>query len=221
MTIEEHQGFRGKLDPTICDTTPYYADRTIEFLVNTPYLLKVPESSSTTATADNGSYNSPYNNMKTVSRIHQYVSSDDHVCVIWIEDLTNYTELARRIKMSSSNNSKAMVFIFINPLKNSGNGLFWIRILIPSIGNNATSVMASQRLNENALVNKDYGLWLCIIFTSVITELQDDIMDYSYLVNCELDIWAPCGWNYCKPTCVRKYGEKYSDFSSSGMSGCY
>ncbi|KAG2228010.1 hypothetical protein INT45_012034 [Circinella minor] len=151
VDVEEHQGFRGKLDPTICDTTPYYADRTIEFLVNSPYLLKLP-ASSTSTTTDNSSYSSPYSNMKTVSRIHQYVSSDDHVCVIWIEDLTNYTELARRIKMSSSNNSKAMVFIFINPLKNSGNGLFWIRILIPSIGNNATSVMASQRLNENALI---------------------------------------------------------------------
>ncbi|KAI9496808.1 hypothetical protein BDB00DRAFT_869033 [Zychaea mexicana] len=141
VEIAEHQGFRGKLDPAICDTMPYYADRTIEFLVNVPYLLKTPP-------ADNGVWGTT----QTLSKIHQQVSSDDHVCIVWIEDLTNYTELARRIKMSSSNNAKSMVFIFINPLKNSGNGLYWIRILIPSIGNNATSVMASQRLNENALI---------------------------------------------------------------------
>ncbi|KAI8143751.1 hypothetical protein BJV82DRAFT_609285 [Fennellomyces sp. T-0311] len=141
VEIAEHPGFKGKLDPAICDTTPYYADRTIEFLVNVPYLLKLPASD-----------NSVWGTTKTISKIHQQVSSDDHVCIIWIEDLTNYTELARRIKMSSSSHAKAMVFIFINPLKNSGNGLYWIRILIPSIGNSATSVMASQRLNENALI---------------------------------------------------------------------
>ncbi|KAI9254631.1 hypothetical protein BDA99DRAFT_574375 [Phascolomyces articulosus] len=143
VEISDHQGFRGKLDPSVCDVAPYYADRTIEFLVNAPYLLKTPSPTDEST---------GWSSTKTISKIHQHVSSDDHVCVVWIEDLTNYTELARRIKMSSSNNSKAMVFIFINPLKNSGNGLYWIRILIPSIGNNATSVLASQRLNENALI---------------------------------------------------------------------
>lgn len=45
-----------------------------------------------------------------------------------------------------------MVYIFINPLKNSANGLYWVRILVPALGNTPTSIAASQRLNENALV---------------------------------------------------------------------
>lgn len=45
-----------------------------------------------------------------------------------------------------------MVYIFINPLKNSADGLYWVRILVPSQGNTPANVAASQRLNENALV---------------------------------------------------------------------
>lgn len=83
-------------------------------------------------------------------QIHQQVSMDDHVCVIWIEDLANYKQLAKRIKTEGS--GKAMVYIFINPLKDSADSLYWVRILIPPFGNGATSIVASQRLSENALI---------------------------------------------------------------------
>ncbi|KAI8384823.1 uncharacterized protein BYT42DRAFT_563753 [Radiomyces spectabilis] len=141
INMGKHRGFKGKLDRAICHTTPYYCDRTIEFLVNVPYFLNEPPADDVT-----------WGTTKTISKIHQQVTSDDHVCVIWIEDLMGYEQLAKRIKTHSLSTSKAMVFIFVNPLKNSGNGLYWVRILIPTAGNNAVSTMASHRLSENALI---------------------------------------------------------------------
>lgn len=106
-----------------------------------PYFLKKPAADTM-----------EWGNMNTISKIHQQISSDDHVCVIWIEDLAHYKSLANLIKSSSSTNSKAMVYIFINPLKHSANSLYWVRILVPSYGNSPASLLASQRLHENALV---------------------------------------------------------------------
>lgn len=106
---------------------PYYADRTVEFVANVPYFITAPE--------------------KTLDLI----TEDDRVCVIWIKHLVNYTSLAQRIK-SANPTSKFMVYIFIHPLPNTANGLYWIRILVPPFGNTPAAIVASQRLNENALV---------------------------------------------------------------------
>ncbi|KAL0143129.1 hypothetical protein V8B55DRAFT_1474509 [Mucor lusitanicus] len=141
VNTRQHRGYKGKLDASICETIPYYSDRTVEFIVNVPYFLKKPAADSM-----------EWGNMNTISKIHQQISSDDHVCVIWIEDLAHYKSLASLIKASSAASSKAMVYIFINPLKHSANGLYWVRILVPPQGNTPASVLASQRLNENALI---------------------------------------------------------------------
>lgn len=115
----------------------------MEFVVNVPYFLHTPPNDDNT-----------WGSASNITKIHRMVSADDHVCVIWIEDLDNYTALAKRIKTSNSSNAKSMVYIFINPLRNSANSLYWIRVYIPLIGNNATSVVSSQRLNDNALVSR-------------------------------------------------------------------
>ncbi|EPB83117.1 hypothetical protein HMPREF1544_10155 [Mucor circinelloides 1006PhL] len=141
VNTTQHRGYKGKLDASICETIPYYSDRTVEFIVNVPYFLKKPAADTM-----------EWGNMNTISKIHQQISSDDHICVIWIEDLAHYKLLASLIKASSSVNSKAMVYIFINPLKHSANGLYWVRILVPPHGNSPASLLASQRLNENALI---------------------------------------------------------------------
>lgn len=148
---ESHKGYKGKLDSSICETLPYYSDRTVEFIVNVPYFLKSPPADNIT-----------WGNANTITKIHQQISSDDHVCVIWIEDLNNYKSIAKLIKNSSSPISKAMVYIFINPLKNSANSLYWVRIIVPSQGTTPANIAASQRLNENALVQAHkihFKLW--------------------------------------------------------------
>ncbi|KAI8067251.1 hypothetical protein BDF21DRAFT_111951 [Thamnidium elegans] len=139
VNTKDHKGYKGKLDTSICETLPYYSDRTVELVVNVPYFLKPPPVDDIT-----------WGNANSITKIHQQVSSDDHVCIIWIQDLDHYKSIAKMIK--SSVNSKAMVYIFINPLKNSANGLYWVRILVPALGNTPTSIAASQRLNENALI---------------------------------------------------------------------
>lgn len=143
VNTKDHKGYKGKLNPSICETLPYYSDRTVELIVNVPYFLKMPPTDDIT-----------WGNVNSITKIHQQVSSDDHVCIIWIEDLDHYKSIAKIIKSSSSPNSKAMVYIFINPLKNSANGLYWVRILVPALGTTPASIAASQRLNENALVSK-------------------------------------------------------------------
>ncbi|KAI7867850.1 hypothetical protein BDF14DRAFT_1956776 [Spinellus fusiger] len=139
VNIKYHDGFKGKLDSDICEKAPYYADRSVEFLANVPYLLKVPPEN--TSSWQGG-----------ISDIHQQVSVDDHVCIVWIEDLTRYEELAKRIKASSLPSSKTMVYLFINPLKKSADGLYRIRIYIPSSGSQTGPILPTQRLNENALL---------------------------------------------------------------------
>ncbi|KAI7899745.1 uncharacterized protein BX663DRAFT_532705 [Cokeromyces recurvatus] len=136
-----HKGYKGRLDASISDTIPYFSDRTTEFLVHVPYFIRMPPDNDT-----------KWGKVDSFSSLYQDVSSDDHVCVIWIEDLSNYKSLANLIKTSNPSNSKAMVYIFINPLKNGANGLYLIKILIPSVGNTPSSILASQRLNENALI---------------------------------------------------------------------
>jgi hypothetical protein len=111
---------------------PYYADRTVEFVANVPYLItSTPEKT-----------------------LLDQISADDRVCVIWIKHLVNYTSLAHRIKAANPA-SKFMVYIFIHPLPNTANGLYWIRILVPPFGNTPAAIVASQRLNENALVKRN------------------------------------------------------------------
>ncbi|KAL9543689.1 hypothetical protein MBANPS3_007993 [Mucor bainieri] len=141
VNTRQHRGYKGKLDASICETVPYYSDRTVEFVVNVPYFLKKPAADTM-----------EWGNMNTIAKIHQQIASDDHVCVIWIQDLAHYKSLASLIKASSAPHAKAMVYIFINPLKHSANGLYWVRILVPPQGNSSASVLASQRLNENALI---------------------------------------------------------------------
>lgn len=146
VETSSHRGFKGKLDESICDRIPYYSDRNVEFVVNVPYFLKKPKDSM------------EWGNANSISKIYQQISSDDHVCVIYIEDLTEYKQLAKMIKTNSLSTSKNMVYIFINPLKNSANGLYWIRILVPPFGHNTSAIVASQRLFENALV---IDIYLC------------------------------------------------------------
>lgn len=148
VSTRQHRGYKGKLDASICDTIPYYSDRTVEFVVNVPYFLKRPAADTM-----------QWGNMNTIAKIHQQISSDDHVCVIWMQDLAHYKSLASLIKASSAANAKAMVYIFINPLKHSADGLYWVRILVPPQGSTPASMLASQRLNENALVSLLRGLY--------------------------------------------------------------
>ncbi|KAI8338078.1 hypothetical protein BC941DRAFT_470077 [Chlamydoabsidia padenii] len=126
VDLKHHTGFKGKLDSSICQTMPYYADRTVEFVANVPYLI-------------------------TADTMLDHITSEDHICVIWIKHLVNYTSLAQRIK-SANKKSKFMVYLFIHPLPNTANGLYWIRILVSPFGNTPAAMVASQRLNENALI---------------------------------------------------------------------
>ncbi|KAL0082446.1 hypothetical protein F4703DRAFT_1739402 [Phycomyces blakesleeanus] len=136
VDLANHNGFKGNLDPSICEKAPYYSDRSAEFVVNVPYML----------------HQSPCRNDETIGQIHQRVSADDHVCIVWIEDLVNYDELSKKIKNSSLPSSKIMVYMFIHPLKKSADGLYRIRIHIPSYTSLSGTMAASQRLNENALL---------------------------------------------------------------------
>ncbi|KAI9033672.1 hypothetical protein CLU79DRAFT_724841 [Phycomyces nitens] len=135
VELANHNGFKGNLDPSICEKAPYYSDRSAEFVVNVPYMLHQPPGTN-----------------ESIIQIHQRVSIDDHVCIVWIEDLVNYDELSKKIKNSSLPTSKIMVYIFINPLKKSADGLYRIRIHIPSYTSLSGTMAASQRLNENALL---------------------------------------------------------------------
>ena len=156
-----------------------------------PYFLKSPPADDLT-----------WGNASTITKIHQQITSDDHVCVIWMEDLANYQSIAKLIKSSGSPNAKAMVYIFINPLKHTANGLHWVRILVPTQGTTSAHIAASQRLNENALVSFSCVSWLIFIFQHI---------------SC-IDIWSLGRWYCGESPCFRIHGTKYSHLSTSSVS---
>ncbi|KAM3589848.1 hypothetical protein VKS41_000701 [Umbelopsis sp. WA50703] len=138
VKLSEHNGYRGKLDPAVCDVIPYFADRMVEVIFHSPYFLHTPNQDDLT-----------WGSISRVNKLHQQITLDDHVCIIWIEDMTNWESLVQRIKGINAPNAKSMVYIFINPLPGAVDGLYWIRIMIPSAGNHPA---ASQRLKDNALI---------------------------------------------------------------------
>lgn len=111
----------------------------VEVIFHSPYLLHAPHQDDLT-----------WGSVSRISKVHQQITLDDHVCIIWIEDMTNWESLVHRIKEMNAPNAKSMVYIFINPLAGAVDGLYWIRIMIPSLGNHPA---ASQRLKDNALVS--------------------------------------------------------------------
>lgn len=116
-----------------------------EVIFNVPYTVNSPPAGDTT-----------WATMSIPSRIFRKISSDDHVCVVWIEDLHNYEILARRIREAAVPSAKQMIYLFVNPLKNSADGLYWIRVHVPVQGITPTSIGASQRLSDNALVSQEF-----------------------------------------------------------------
>ncbi|KAJ3343028.1 hypothetical protein HDU93_000198 [Gonapodya sp. JEL0774] len=44
VDVKVHRGYRGNLDPTICDTAPYYANRNVEVVFHVPYYIRAPPS---------------------------------------------------------------------------------------------------------------------------------------------------------------------------------
>lgn len=79
--------------------------------------------------------------------------------------MENYKELAKEIK---NHCNKTMVYMFVHPLENTGDSLYWIRILVPPFGSTTSAILASQRLHENAMVNipKRYENRCCVILMS-------------------------------------------------------
>ncbi|KAI8881367.1 hypothetical protein K501DRAFT_295902 [Backusella circina FSU 941] len=124
VDIMQHKRFKGKLDSTLCDKFIYYSNKSVELVFNIPYLLKDPNKQRITA-------------------------ADDHLCIIWMEDMENYKELIKEIKGYSD---KTMVYIFVHPLENTGDSLYWVRILVPPFGSTTSAILASQRLHENAMI---------------------------------------------------------------------
>ncbi|KAG9297725.1 hypothetical protein G9A89_011240 [Geosiphon pyriformis] len=106
VAIEAHQGFKGKLTPSVCRTAPYFADRNVELIFNVPYLIQ----------------KSPGNSAEITSPIFRRISADDNVCIVWIQEIKGIPTILQKIK-------SAMVYIFVHPLQNA-TGLYWIRIII-------------------------------------------------------------------------------------------
>ncbi|CAO3698457.1 unnamed protein product [Rhizopus stolonifer] len=126
VNIEKHKGYKGSLTASVCDTTTYYSDRMVEFVAHTPYFLK--------KTTDGD-----------ISNIHQQLTVDDRTCIIWIEDVADYTLLAELIKQNTAPGAKLMAYLFISPLKHTSDSFYWIRIWVPSQG-------ATQHLFENMMI---------------------------------------------------------------------
>lgn len=148
VNIEKHKGYKGSLTASVCDTTTYYSDRMVEFVAHTPYFLK--------KTVDGD-----------ISNIHQQLTVDDRTCIIWIEDVADYTSLAELIKQNTAPGAKLMAYLFISPLKHTSDSFYWIRIWVPSQG-------ATQHLFENMMVkvtifflyssiidSRTFGRWNC------------------------------------------------------------
>lgn len=129
MLLESHPGFKAKLNSSICKTALYFADRAVEVIFNVPYLIHLPPNNTTANEVDNdnsSSNNNNNNNDESLSTIFKNISSDDSVCIIWIEDIISMQNIPSKI------GQPAFIYIFVNPLQNA-TGLYWIRIITPIV----------------------------------------------------------------------------------------
>ncbi|KAI9248753.1 hypothetical protein BY458DRAFT_536549 [Sporodiniella umbellata] len=124
VSVEKHRGYKGNLTASVCETTTYYSDRMVEFIAHTPYYSQRSIDALT---------------------IHQQLTMDDRTCVVWIEDIANYTLIADLIAKNTAPGAKLMAYFFINPLKHTAGSFYWIRIWIPNQG-------ATQKLLENTMI---------------------------------------------------------------------
>ena len=132
-------------------------------IFNTPSLLQLPKDQSTEEVP------------LALSQLYHRVSIDDFVCVVWIDDLLGYRRLSKRLRQATHLLSKAMVFIFVNPLSGNAAGLFWVRIVIPPGGNYA--VAAAQRLSDNTLVSVRCQKLCAVLLTHLLSQAFGPLVD--------------------------------------------
>ncbi|CAG8830306.1 1568_t:CDS:2, partial [Racocetra persica] len=117
VSLETHSGYKAKLDSSICKTTPYFADRSVEVIFNVPYLIQTQNNDLSS---------------DSLSNLLKNIFSDDLVCIVWVDDVLSMHNAPSKIGQS------ALVYIFVHPLQNA-TGLYWIRIITPSAPHSSSS----------------------------------------------------------------------------------
>ncbi|KAF0561745.1 rap/ran GTPase-activating protein [Gigaspora margarita] len=139
VSLDAHSGYKAKLDSSICKVAPYFADRSVEVIFNVPYLIKTPNTDSSS---------------NSLSDFFKNIFVDDLVCIVWIEDVLSMHSAPSKI------GQHACVYIFVHPLQNA-TGLYWIRIITSysctigiGSGLNNEKKTGKGRVNWNADVSK-------------------------------------------------------------------
>ncbi|CAG8856618.1 38798_t:CDS:2, partial [Gigaspora margarita] len=72
VSLDAHSGYKAKLNSSICEVAPYFADRSVEVIFNVPYLIKTPNTDSSS---------------NSLLDFFKNIFVDDLVCIVWIEDV--------------------------------------------------------------------------------------------------------------------------------------
>lgn len=155
VDVSAHIGIRAGLEPSICDTSLYFATRNVEAVFHVPYLLRInnPPSSSpgvdASATSLSGLHaKAPISKRSQMRSFFHHLAQDDLVYIIWMEDPTSYLSIPKKI-------GRGHLFIFVHPMPHSS-GLYLVR-LHPGPGSGSTvqigsgSALSSRRAGPDDL----------------------------------------------------------------------
>jgi hypothetical protein len=126
VDLAEHHGLHAGLNESTGRTALYFATRNVEAVFHVPYALNLPLSSPSPTLAAamaplTPSATKPLTAKRSLMRsVFQQLTQDDLVYIIWIEDLTAYLTIPRKL-------GRGQVFIFVHPVPNSW-GLYLVRM---------------------------------------------------------------------------------------------
>lgn len=139
VDVSTHPGQRAGLDASICTTALYFATRSVETVFHVPYVLAVQGGGGSTAPAGalgQDALSKPTSRRSQMRSLFHQLAQDDLVYVVWVEDLTSYLTLPKKI-------GRGQFFIFVHPIPNSW-GLYLIRLHISGVGSSNTSSHRTQ-----------------------------------------------------------------------------
>ncbi|KAJ3118304.1 hypothetical protein HK100_000631 [Physocladia obscura] len=123
VELKDHVGYHGVLNPSNCNTVPYFASRNVEILFNTPYIMK--EQSLEGKDSDKLPIASEilFKQRKELFLASTY---ENHATVIWVENLIAVENLVKYVVSEVA--PSTTVAIIIHP-HSSISGMYNIRLL--------------------------------------------------------------------------------------------
>ncbi|KAJ3043427.1 Ral GTPase-activating protein subunit alpha-1 [Rhizophlyctis rosea] len=149
VNIAAHAGFKGYLNPSLCETAPYYGSRSTEVIFHVPYYIKFTDIKTPEAPAEeelklptSPTATHPTSTIPPLPpdlAFLQQLMQEDIVYIVWVEDRDRYLSLPWKLSRTS-----AQLLIVVQPMPTTP-ALYWVKMLSMS-NSNAEDHLVSRPL---------------------------------------------------------------------------